>query len=1609
MKTDHNPIRIVSLLSGLAIFLCSSILTGQNIPPVLSGIEEASVSYTENSSPIQITNSLTVSDADNVNLSSATVVISENYQSGQDTLLFTNAYGISGNFSSGTLNLTGISSVANYQSALRSVTYQNRSENPSTANRTVSFTVNDGTDPSNTVTRTISITAVNDPPVATNDAYSGVIEEGTLSIPAAGVLANDTDAEADGLTADQIAGPTHSSSFSLNSNGSFTYVHDGSETTSDAFTYRAYDGALYSNTATVTITITPQNDPPVLSNIETTTLSYNEAAGAVTITGTITVSDPDDVNLESATITISTNYQSDQDVLSFTATDGISGVWSSASGTMTLSGSSSKANYQTALRNVKYENTSVTPNTSSRMITFRVNDGNVNSNNQQRAISINAVNNPPVLVEPVSSTVSYTENADPVQITNSITVSDADNTTLSSASVVITGNYQNGQDLLSFTNDNGITGNWIPATGTMSLMGTSSVANYEAALRNVKYSNISENPSTVNRTVSFTVNDGSNPSNTVTRTVSVTAVNDPPVVSDIPDQTVAEGESFTTITLDNYVTDPDHTDAEMVWTYAGNVQLTVNINNRIATITIPAGEWYGSETITFTATDPPGGYDSDPAMFTVTAAPVLGNIEPVTIIYCRNSGKVPVTNTINVDDEDDLYLQGATIRISSGFRSGQDVLSFTAPPGSGINGSFNSTTGIFTLTGPATLDDYQLALRSIRYENTQTTSPDTGIRTISFTVTDGESTSNTVTRNVNITVPTADISGSATICEHTTATIPVALTGNSPWKFSYRRVGSDTTEVLNVQSSPRNLTLKDEGIYQLVEVTDVNNCTGIVTGSASITVIPAPEVTITGLDPAYNLNTIKVPVYGDPEGGNFSCSNPSALIADDNGTMYFYPIIAGIGTHSIIYSYRASPSSCYGYDTALVRVLVADADIIFPDDRNFYCGNDHQFTITGVNTVNDIGEFTIEGGVGLTDNHDNTATVDPSLLNVDTYTITYQYFDGTFLQVTENLIIGTKPEANFSWETECFQAGQAIDLKDKSVSNEGVITSYKWLFYQGSGYDSLMTKDVSYTFSQPGNYLIELQIETSNGCTDTVENVFGLRPTIQLAGQTYFEDFEDSPVSWRSGPSQQVKVNSWTLGSPVKGFSGASSGDNCWYTYIPTTNAPREQSWLTSPCFDFTDTERPMIKLDIWRLFNATRDGAALQASADSGKTWQNVGELQDGINWFNEYNILGSPGGQTIGWSNIRDAGWMVARHDLDDFRNKTKVQFRIAYGSDGTARNTDGIALDNFWIGERNKVALIEHFTNSSDQESKDANLILNGIVAGNSLNVIDLQYHTSFPGADPFNEDNPYIPGARLFYYGLSTVPYSVLDGGSTGQHRFDYDLRVLDEKTVLIRSLIDSKFWINTISTVVGNALNVNAEISARDDIPTSEISIHLAIVERLITGETGANGETEFHSVVKTLLPDAGGTTFYKPWSKGEYQNVSYSWDMQNVYKLGELRVVAFIQDELTKEVYQASMDTVHVQTGLEDPQSGVTESTGFIIFPDPASTQVYIRFNEPLRQNATLELFNNLGSLIRSEKLGSGEMNVVLPIEEYPDGIYLIRITSENRLLGTDKLTISKP
>jgi hypothetical protein len=110
---------------------------------------------------------------------------------------------------------------------------------------------------STAATATIAVT--NAAPVARGDAYSGT-ERTTLTVPAPGVLANDTDADGDSLVA-QLSGGGISGSLDLDSNGGFRYSPGGGVSGTVSFNYRVWDGFAWSSLATVTLTINPAATP----------------------------------------------------------------------------------------------------------------------------------------------------------------------------------------------------------------------------------------------------------------------------------------------------------------------------------------------------------------------------------------------------------------------------------------------------------------------------------------------------------------------------------------------------------------------------------------------------------------------------------------------------------------------------------------------------------------------------------------------------------------------------------------------------------------------------------------------------------------------------------------------------------------------------------------------------------------------------------------------------------------------------------------------------------------------------------------------------------------------------------------------------------------------------------------------------------------------------------------------------------------------------------------------------------------------------------------------------------------------------------------------------
>ena len=162
--------------------------------------------------------------------------------------------------------------------------------------------------------------------------------------------------------------------------------------------------------------------------------------------------------------------------------------------------------------------------------TVRVSDGRMSTVAQAASISFIPTNDAPVLTSSLVGDVTYVENAIPLVIDSGLVITDADHEQLTGATVMIAENLSPEEDALIFQDQSGIVGNYDPNTGILSLLGETTLPNYQTALQSVKYENLSEDPSTLVRTIRFTVNDGLMSSDPVDIRLIVEAVNDKPEV-----------------------------------------------------------------------------------------------------------------------------------------------------------------------------------------------------------------------------------------------------------------------------------------------------------------------------------------------------------------------------------------------------------------------------------------------------------------------------------------------------------------------------------------------------------------------------------------------------------------------------------------------------------------------------------------------------------------------------------------------------------------------------------------------------------------------------------------------------------------------------------------------------------------------------------------------------------------------------------------------------------------------------------------------------------------------------------------------------------------------
>ena len=466
---------------------------------------------------------LTSNDTD---LTGATLTISSGTLQTGDSLNFTTQNGITGSFSGGVLTLSGSATVANYQTALQSVTFSTTSTNATT--RSIAVVALDNSLTSNSAAESVKVTAAT--ASLSGTVYDDVNQNGTFASDEA-TLDNITIT----LTGTDSTGKAVSQTTQTSSSGTYTFSSLVSGTYSLAATIPTN---LMAGTATAGNdggTATGETVNSITLAAGATGTGYNFGAYGVApqfiSINLFLASTPTNSELLNQDPTVSSlpvqtvNPGQSTSAIPFTVADTLVPAAS-----LTASGSSSNTTL-VPNANIVYAGSgtdrtvTVTPatgQTGTATITTTVSD--TYGNQANTAFTLNVTANPVVTASGTANT--FTTGGSAVAVNSGVTVSSSD-TDLTGATVTISSGTLQSSDLLNFVNQNGITGNY--TAGMLTLSGSATPAQYQAALQSVTFSTTST--STTTRSLSIVALDNALASNAAAESVNVSTGSTPAISS----------------------------------------------------------------------------------------------------------------------------------------------------------------------------------------------------------------------------------------------------------------------------------------------------------------------------------------------------------------------------------------------------------------------------------------------------------------------------------------------------------------------------------------------------------------------------------------------------------------------------------------------------------------------------------------------------------------------------------------------------------------------------------------------------------------------------------------------------------------------------------------------------------------------------------------------------------------------------------------------------------------------------------------------------------------------------------------------------------------------
>ncbi len=898
-----------------------------------------------------------------------------------------------------------------------------------------------------------------------------------------------------------------------------------------------------------------------------------------------------------------------------------------------------------------------------------------------------------------------------------------------------------------------------------------------------------------------------------------------------------------------------------------------------------------------------------------------------------------------------------------------------------------------------------------------------GIKVITYTYNyaAGCSNSNAIGLTVKVPPTISLLSDDAdnTICPNQSVTFTATASGTTR-RYQFLKNGIPVT-TLSTTNTYTTTNLSDND--QITVVADNGNFTCQKTSSViliDVVTNPNPSVSVNGLPSLVCSNT----------SGAFSITtSPAGGVLTGNGVSgtNFSPSLAGAGNQVVTYTIVASGCS-FPANTSVNVIAAPTVTLTSSDADNIICEGDLvTFTANTTGAVSSY-QFYINGsGPLLTSNFYSSSILTNGSLT------TVKVDDGVnTCATTSNLItttVGKYPKSNFTWKNICGLNDVTFhDVSTIPVGNS--IVSWGWDFTNNGSIDLTQMAslpDPSNSYPITNTYQTRLRTTSDKGCiNDTIIRIYTLPGKTPTSSDPYAINFTSSNQGWAYDGTN----SSWGWGTAPSDFGAGSR--NVWST---GQNSPDgkyktdEHSYLYGPCINFSQLDKPMLAIKLSSKIIDKPAGAILEVTSDEGLNWVKLGNLEEGINWYNVAGIVATPFTYLANSTNNNPLaqGWSTSSVNFDNnnlskiglqsYSGKTSVRFRINFASvaDISAARFAGIGIDSFWIGNRNKIALIEHLTNKSGARAccLAPDNAVDFIIDKRKSDVVSINYHTSFPTGDAINLVYPNAGSSKVLFYGNSS-PKTILNGikyngaiysGGTAVTRLD----TADVDAVVLENAI---FKIDLTTIITANNVTAKVKINYIDNKTIAkDIILHFVVVEDT------ANGNPIYNNSCRQMLPDPAGNFYFGPnfinsiwqWTPGSFIYSSQSWN-HSLPANAKLKVIVFIQDAYTKEVYQATYvkgSGTYGNVVVLSNSDEVKNQQNIDIYPNPSSDQVNVVFEGLLKNEVYWQLLDNMGKLIKDGKINEGKINYEIDTHEISNGLYNIKFTNGNTIQNK-KIIITK-